>query len=143
MELSLARIEGERQAYQRILELLKPYESDEGTFPCPVCRKPLTASDRLTIIEEIKADIATLNRQAEGIQRERDQLRYQQVAIREQVDTLRELRNRLVHGQLPEQINPNDSFESLLEQTKEATSASPRLSAIDEKLWRSKPAWQS
>lgn len=131
--LSLAHLEGEKKAYQRIVEILEPYQEALETIPCPICRKPLTVGERKNILEEIKTSISTIEKEFGELSRRREQAQAERQAIKEQSEVLGELRNRLVHGDIPDRINPDMNFTLLTERVSDTVSSFRQDHPLDQK----------
>ena len=97
---SLARLEGEQQAYQRILDVLQPYIGSAETVPCPVCRKPMTADEREQVLQDMKANLNGIDKKRRNLVQLQDEARRVSDGLKEQVEGLRELRNFLAHVSL-------------------------------------------
>ncbi len=92
-----ARLEGEAQAYQRILDILLPYAGKKSTLPCPVCRKPMTETERTQIIRDIQKDIDKIDREFTRKLQELNQAEAEYRHLAQQSAALQELRNNLAH----------------------------------------------
>ena len=110
--MTIARLEGQEQAYHRILELLELYEHNIETVPCPVCRKPLTLGERNHILAEIHAEIAILQRQRDNRRRAQDELSKAKDVLQKQMHSLQPIRNRIANAELPG-INTQMSFREI------------------------------
>ncbi len=65
--LEMAHLQGQEEAYQRVLDLLATTPEPAAAILCPVCGKPLSHSERNTVITGIEHNIATLQQQAAGL----------------------------------------------------------------------------
>lgn len=131
--LSLAHLEGEKKAYQRIVEILEPYQEALETIPCPICKKPLTVAERKNILDDIKTSIGTIEREVGELSKQRELAHAERQTIHEQADVLSELRNRLVHGDFPDRINPDINFSLLFELVGDTASSSRQGHPLDQK----------
>jgi DNA repair exonuclease SbcCD ATPase subunit len=116
--LQLAHLDGQEEAYQRILSLLEPYKESIETVPCPVCRKPLTQSERMNILMEIRQDLLSLNseRQAHSEQKAQTSIKIQE--LEEQVHLLQKLRDRIANNVVPG-LDITQPFEKLYKTVEE------------------------
>lgn len=114
IRLHLARLDGQEDAYKRILSLLEPFQENDETVPCPVCRKPLTQSERKNILEEIRQDIANLQREREEETESKNRALQNIQLVDSQLKQLQSIRNMLTHTELPG-IHPAQPFEKLLQ----------------------------
>lgn len=114
IRLALAKLDGQEEAYKRVISLLEPFENSDDTVPCPVCRKPMTKSERKSILEEIKQDVVKLNKERSSQKHLREQASSNRAQWNTQVEKLFPLRNLIVQTQLAD-IHPSDTF-SLLSQ---------------------------
>lgn len=96
-QIALARLEGEQQAYQRVLDILLPYVGHTDTVPCPVCGKPMTVDERESVIQDIKANQGRITEEQKRLTMLQDEARRASDELEEQVESLRELRNFLTH----------------------------------------------
>jgi exonuclease SbcC len=110
--LYLARLDGQEEAYRKIISLLEPYESSDDTVPCPVCRKPMTKSERKDILGEIRKDVENLNKDRTSQTQEKVQFSQKNQAIKDQIEQLIPLRSLLTQIELPG-IHPSQSFSKL------------------------------
>ncbi len=94
----VARLEGEQQAYAKILAVLAPYEDSEETLPCPVCQKPMSAGDRQTVLEKLRADMQVAQDQASALRLEGRQAEQDRREARARLDLLRQLRSLIGYG---------------------------------------------
>jgi len=99
--MTLARLDGQEKAYQRILELLEPYQDSIETVPCPVCRKPLSLDDRKNILEEINNDITALQHQRKSHTKKLDDVSLKKNGLQKQIESLQPIRNLIAHTELP------------------------------------------
>lgn len=110
--LLLARLDGQEEAYQRILSLLEPYEDSDDTVPCPVCRKPMTQPERKDILAEIRQDVANLHQERQSQTERKSQALQSSQTLQAQINQLQSLRNLLAHTELPG-IHPVQPFDKL------------------------------
>lgn len=101
IRMALARLDGQEEAYQRILELLEPYEDSTETVPCPVCRKLLTLSERKNILEEIYHEILSLQEQRNNQTQTQNEISKSREVLQKQINTLQPIKNLIVHTKLP------------------------------------------
>jgi DNA repair exonuclease SbcCD ATPase subunit len=115
IRLGLARLDGQEEAYKKVISLLEPFENSDETVPCPVCRKPITKSERKTIIEEIKQDVEQLNNDRKDQIRDREKAAQDVKQLDDQITQIGPLRNVLAHTELTglPSINLFQSFENL------------------------------
>lgn len=100
VEKTLARLGGETNSSQKVLDVLSPFADSSDTVPCPVCTKPLTVEER----EEVIADIERLLRKNDEktltqSEASKEMRRMEKDAIG-QLRGVRELRNFLTHVSL-------------------------------------------
>lgn len=133
MNLSLAQLEGEKKAYQRIVEILEPFREALETIPCPICRKPLTVDERENILEEIKTSISTIERSVGELSKRRELAQVERQGFKEQAKVLGELRNSLVHSNFPERIDPDINFSLLYERVTDTASSSQQDHTLEQK----------
>lgn len=112
IRLTLAKLDGQEEAYKRIIALLEPFENSDDTVPCPVCRKPMTKSERKTILEEIKEDVEKISSERKTQNQAREKSTQGIRQLNNQVGQLTPFRNLLVHSELPG-IHPSQSFSVL------------------------------
>lgn len=98
--ISLARLDGEQQAYRRILDVLEPYVGSAETVPCPVCRKPMTADEREQVLKDIRGNLDRIDKDRQNLTRLRDESSRVSSGLKEQVEGISELRNFLAHVSL-------------------------------------------
>lgn len=110
--LQLARLDGQEEAYQRILSLLEPCEDSIETVPCPVCRKPLTQSERKKILTEIQQDVSKLNAERQLQSEQKNQTSRKIQELEKHVHNLQGLRDLLANSDVPG-IDPTQPFEIL------------------------------
>jgi DNA repair exonuclease SbcCD ATPase subunit len=115
IDLALANLDGQEEAYKKIIALLKPFEYSAKTVPCPVCGKPITGPEQLTITLKVERDVEQLN-----IERSNQTQRKQEIAQRieklnNQIKQLKPLRNLMMHPdpQLPG-IHAGQTFPDLI-----------------------------
>ncbi|WKZ40020.1 MAG: AAA family ATPase [Anaerolineales bacterium] len=114
IRLALAKLDGQEEAYKRVISLLEPFKNSDDTVPCPVCRKPMTKSERKGILEEIKQDVEKLNEERSNQDQAREQTSKSMVQWNKQIEKLFPLRNLIAQTQLKD-VHPSDTF-SLLSQ---------------------------
>lgn len=100
VEKILARLGGETNSSQKVLDVLSPFADSSDTVPCPVCTKPMTVEER----EEVIADIERLLRKNDEktltqSEASKEMRRMEKDAIG-QLRGVRELRNFLTHVSL-------------------------------------------
>jgi DNA repair exonuclease SbcCD ATPase subunit len=110
--LYLARLDGQEEAYKRIISLLEPYEGSDDTVPCPVCRKPITKSERKDILVEIRQDVENLNKDRKSQRQNKDQAAQKTQTIKDQINHLQPLRGLLTQIELPG-VHPSQPFGKL------------------------------
>jgi DNA repair exonuclease SbcCD ATPase subunit len=110
--LQLARMDGQEEAYQRILSLLEPYTESIETVPCPVCRKPLTQSERKNILTEIHQDVSKLDAERKSQSEQKTQTSVEIQEVEKQVHDLQGLRDLLANSEVPG-IDSTQPFEKL------------------------------
>jgi len=115
----IARSDGQEEAYQRILSLLEPYQESLETVPCPVCRKPLTQTERITILEEIRQNVTDLRKERTLLIHRQNEARQSAQNLQDQIEKLRSFRNTLVHTPLPA-IHLSEPFERLFQTISQA-----------------------
>lgn len=133
MNLSLAQLEGEKKAYKRIIEILEPYQEALDIIPCPICRKPLTVDERENILEEIKTSISAIDRGVGELSKRRELAQVERQGFKEQAEVLGELRNRLIHSNFPERIDPDINFSQLYERVTDIASSSQQDHTVEKK----------
>jgi DNA repair exonuclease SbcCD ATPase subunit len=110
--LFVARLDGQEEAYNQIIALLEPFEGSENTVPCPVCRKPLTNSERKDILTEIRQNVERLKNDR-AVQNQNKEKATQDIQIiKNQIEQLQPLRSLLTQIELPG-IHPSHSFEKI------------------------------
>ncbi len=114
LELQRAHFEGEKQALQNVLSILVPYENRVETLPCPVCQKPMSEPERHSILSGLRERdhkfeyvIDLLVQKNLSINRNLEDIRFR-------LATLRDVRNVIVHGKLPN-IGQSSTFEQIRE----------------------------
>ncbi|MFH1635657.1 MAG: AAA family ATPase [Chloroflexota bacterium] len=108
----IARLDGQDDAFQRVLSLLEPYQDSNDTVPCPVCQKPLTLSERQSILETIREDIEALNQERQHQLQRKQSAQNQTQTLHVQVSQLQSLRNILVYSEVPD-IHPAQPFDKI------------------------------
>jgi len=112
IKLVLAKLDGQEEAYTKVFSLLEPFEGSDDTVPCPVCRKPISKSQRKTILEEVKKDVEKINKERASQNQIMDyEARFIKIHS-DQVRQLLPLRNSLMHVELPG-IHPSQPFINL------------------------------
>lgn len=96
-QMSLAHLQGEQSAHQRIVDILGPYAGRAETLPCPVCSKPMTSNEREVILNEIQANMSHTIDEMKEIDLRRSRAEQAANRSRMQLENLRELRNNLTH----------------------------------------------
>jgi exonuclease SbcC len=96
-QMSLARLEGESQAYGRVRDILQPYFGRDETVPCPVCGKPMTAGERERVLSEIRQNLDRITEDRKRLKALEEQSKRLHAVLKEQADGLRELRNFITH----------------------------------------------
>jgi DNA repair exonuclease SbcCD ATPase subunit len=112
IRIKSAHFDGQKQAYQRILELLKPYEKSTESVHCPVCRKPLTPQERTFIRNEIDGEINALEEQRAKQRQAQNELSMAKIGLEKQFALLRPIHNLIAHTELPD-INIHMSYREL------------------------------
>lgn len=112
IRLALAKLDGQEEAYKRVITLLEPFENSDDTVPCPVCRKPMTKSERKSILEEINQDVERLNEERLSQNQAREQALKNSKQWNDQIEKLFPLRNLVIQSELQD-IRPSDSFSLL------------------------------
>jgi len=111
---SLARLDGEQQAYRRIFDVLEPYVGSAETVPCPVCRKPMTADEREQVLQDIRGNLDRIDKDRQNLTQLRDEAGRVSDGLKEQIEGLRELRNFLAHVSL-RALSPSAKISDLQE----------------------------
>ncbi len=96
----VARLEGEQQAYAKILAVLAPYQDRDETLPCPVCQKPMSAGERHTVLDHLRADMQAAEEQAAAMRRENQAAESVRRAAKARLDLLRQLRALIGYGRV-------------------------------------------
>lgn len=99
-EKTLARLGGERNSSQNVLEVLSPLVDSSDTVPCPVCTKPMTVEEREDVIADLER---ALRRNDEKTLVQSEALKESRRLEKEaegQLLGIRELRNFLTHVSL-------------------------------------------
>lgn len=117
----LARLDGKEEGYQRIIELLEPFDGSTDTVPCPVCRKPMTLKERQDILSEIRKDVDNLNNQREAQNARKDQLSQEIQGLQGQISQLQPLRNTITYAELPG-VQLKSTYEDLVKNVAEIAS---------------------
>jgi DNA repair exonuclease SbcCD ATPase subunit len=112
IRMTSAHFDGQKQAYQRILELLEPYEESTEIVLCPVCRKHLTPEERTFIRNEIDGEINALEEQKAKQRQAQNELSMAKVGLEKQIALLRHMHNLITHTELPD-INIHMSYREL------------------------------
>jgi len=110
--LFVARLDGQEEAYNQIVVLLEPFEDSNNTVPCPVCRKPLTNSERKDILTEIRQNVERLKNDRIAQTQNKDKAVQDIQSIKKQIDQIQPLRSLLTQIELPG-IHPSHSFEKI------------------------------
>ncbi len=100
LEKNLARLKGQQDSSKRVFDLLSLISEGEDDVLCPVCKKPMSHTEKLQVVSDVTADISRI--EADIVKQER------QVAsalktnkqTSQYADRLRELRNVVVHNQI-------------------------------------------
>lgn len=110
----LARLQGERSAYQDILDILEPYARQVETLPCPVCGKPMTSSEREHIQRDIQGNIDRIAGEPRNVETHRARAERMLDTLRWQIEGLSDLRNALAHMRF-RVIRPDASLADLMQ----------------------------
>ena len=110
--LAVAKLDGQEEAYNQIIGLLEPFEGSDNTVPCPVCRKPLTNSERKDILTEIRQNVENLKKDRNTQNKNKEKVAGTTRTIKSQIDQLQPLRSLLTQIELPG-IHPSHSFEKV------------------------------
>lgn len=108
----IAKLDGQEEAYKQIISLLEPFEGSDNTVPCPVCRKPLTNSERKGILDEIHQNVEKLKKDRDIQNQIKEAISGEIQGIRTQIEQLQPLRSLLTQIELPG-IHPSNSFEKI------------------------------
>jgi len=101
IRMALARLDGQDESYISIFELLEPYDNSTDTVPCPVCRKPLTLSERNSILKEINKDILAIQQQRNKQTLTKNEISKAKEELTRQINILKPIRNLIAHTDLP------------------------------------------
>ena len=112
LALQKARLEGEIQASQRILSILEPYENRFETLPCPVCQKPMTETERHSILSDIRSGVDEFTQKIKRLNDQELKIRSELGMLRNRFEKLKELRNIIVHGYLSN-LNPTSTYNEI------------------------------
>jgi DNA repair exonuclease SbcCD ATPase subunit len=114
LEIQTAHLEGEKEAQHKILAILEPYENHFETFPCPVCQKPMTEPERHSILSDLRINDQKLNHEIDDLGQHHQRIRADLEDVQARFDILKELRNLIVHGNIPN-IKPTSTIEQIKE----------------------------
>jgi exonuclease SbcC len=112
LALQKARLEGEIQASQRILSILEPYENRYETLPCPVCQKPMTETERHSILSDIRLGVDEFNQKIKGLTDQELKIRSELDMLRSRFEKVKELRNIIAHRYLSN-LNPASTYNEI------------------------------
>lgn len=137
-QVDLARLEGEQSAYQDILDIMEPYTGRAETLPCPVCGKPMTSSERESIIRDIRGNMDRIAGEARELDARRAEAERALARLKEQVEGLRELRNAVAHIGF-QSVSVDASVADLLQITRSRRASVPgdlqeQASALEQKI---------
>lgn len=93
----IARLDGERGAHQRTIDILLPYAERTDTLPCPVCRKPMTRDERQQIMQEVQDNTSRISEETSRLKGQLAQTTQARDSLDRQIRNLNELRNVLAH----------------------------------------------
>lgn len=114
LELQKARLEGEKQAQNKILAILEPYENRNETLPCPVCQKPMTEPERHSILCNIRKSESEMVFEFEQIEDIANSIGKDLESKRSGIEILKDLRNTIAHGNIPN-LNPTSTYKQIKE----------------------------
>ncbi len=112
----LARLQGERSAYQDILEILEPYAGRAETLPCPVCGKPMTSGERDRITQDIQGNMDRIADEANKIKVRQYEAEGKLERMQWQLREVNELRNSVAHGRF-RSVSPSARVPDLIRAT--------------------------
>jgi len=114
LAIQKARLEGEKQAQQKILLILEPFENRNDTLPCPVCNKPMTESERHSILSVIRKRDNELEIGIKQIENNDNDVGKKLEYIRASLEILKDLRNMIAHGNL-QNLDSTSTFKQIKE----------------------------
>lgn len=114
LAIQKARLEGEKQAQQKILIILEPFENRNDTLPCPVCKKPMTESERHSILSVIRKSDNELEIGIKQIENNDNDIGKKLEYIRSSLEILKDLRNIVAHGNL-QNLESTSTFKQIKE----------------------------
>ncbi len=126
----VARLEGEQQAYAKILAVLEPYEDRQETLPCPVCQKPMSEDERRTVLDNIRADMRAAQEQASSLRTRRDQVETGRREMKARLELLRQLRALIGYGRI-NGVDPDCSFDQITTALTQSLETGKELAGLD------------
>ncbi len=126
----VARLEGEQQAYAKILAVLAPYQDSTETQPCPVCQKPLSVAERDTVLDHLRAEMQAAQEQAAALRAHSAQAEAQHRAAKARLELLRQLRALVGYGRISG-MGLDCSFDQINAALAESLETSRQLAGLD------------
>ena len=125
-----ARLEGEQQAYAKILLVLEPYEHRQETLPCPVCQKPMSEDERHSVLDKIRADLRAAQEQAGRLRAQNDQAETARRELKSRLEVLRQLRALVGYGRISG-VDLDCSFEQITAALAQSLETSQQVAGLD------------
>ncbi len=131
-EKSLSSLEERKENCRRILELLSGTGQEKEEVACPICKKPMTPTERQAVSEETSSLILSIDADIDALKKKIDSSRTSLHQVQTNLESLREIRNGIVHGQA-EDFSDQMSISQMQAAIGRAREQ-PRQREIDEKI---------
>jgi DNA repair exonuclease SbcCD ATPase subunit len=113
LEKDLARLGGQKDSYLQVMEILKTVDKAD-MVPCPVCKKPMTLQEQHNVELETRESLDKIAKGINTLLKDLDQSKQQLQEATRFLESVRDIRNDLVHNRYTD-INPDLVLKELLE----------------------------
>ncbi len=113
LEKNLARLKGQQDSLDKVLEILSVMTDSHEEVGCPVCKKPLSHDERLQVVRETKEDIRRVAADIRESEQSVSSAKYFYKQTLFYLETLSKIRNLIVHNQFSE-LHPQMSLTEIM-----------------------------
>ena len=100
LEKNLARLKGQQDSSKRVFDLLSLISEGEDDVLCPICKKPMSHTEKLQVVSDVTSDISRIEADIAKQERQVASALKTNKQTSQYADRLRELRNVVVHNQI-------------------------------------------
>lgn len=100
LEKNLARLKGQQDSSKRVFDLLSLISEGEDDVLCPICKKPMSHTEKLQVVSDVTSDISRIEADIAKQERQVASALKTNKQTSQYADRLRELRNLVVHNQI-------------------------------------------